>query len=999
MNRFILIVLSACMLVLFNACNKKRKGKPIVLVFNKTQTFYHESIPAGTEAIIKLGLEYGFDVDTTSSSHYFCQDSLQKYAAVIFLSTTGNLLDHEQEVSFERYMQAGGGYVGIHAASDAEYDWKWYGRLVGAYFKNHPRPQLATLHVHDHQHPSTKGLPNNFEFTDEWYNFKELSPNINLLISLDESTYEGGENGNVHPIAWYQEYDGGRSFFTGLGHSIASFSDSIHLAHILGGIQYAIGDNLELNYKKATSQYAPKEERFKKVQLIEGGLFEPTEMAILPNLDILIAQRRGELLLYDTKKDTLIEVGFLDVYHQTSVEGVNAEEGFMGLALDPNYVENNYIFAFYSPSDTSVNRLSRYVFKDDSLHMDSEKIILEFHSERQICCHTGGSIAFDKKGLLYLSTGDNSTPFDQKESSYVNNGFAPLDTRPGFEQYDAQRTSGNSADLRGKILRIRVLSDGSYESPDGNLFTDDVSRPEIYIMGNRNPYRISIDPKNSYLYWGEVGPDAGNDSLQTRGPRGYDEINQARKAGFFGWPYFVGDNYPYLSFDYSTGEYGDVFTAEGALNNSINNTGLKVLPPAAPAFIWYPYAESPDFPQLGSGGRNAMAGPVYYSDLFPKETRYPSYYDGKLFIYDWMRGWVKVVSMQENGDYDKMEPFLESEKFASPIDMEVGPDGRIYVLEYGSGWFSKNTNSGLARIDYYAGNLPPIIAEITVEEESGYTPFVVRVRANVKDPENDDLRYTWIIDGKEIKTEIPELEYKISEVGDYTLELEVEDVKNNTVKSMPLNLYAGNSIPKITIDIGGYSPEKIYKHSDQVNYEVFVSNINGEVNPENLYISIEYLETVDRAVSTQGHQKVSRFIVGNSIMKASNCESCHKIDGKSVGPSFVEIAKKYGKKSDAKEYLSKKILEGGSGVWGDIAMAANPSLKPSELNSIIDWIFSLDQTKNSKLKSLPLKGKFNIQNSDNKYKVMRLSAHYTNQPTTGLRPISQETYVDFMLEE
>src|SRR5206468_777770 len=157
----------------------------------------------------------------------------------------------------------------------------------------------------------------------------------------------------------------------------------------------------------------------------------------------------------------------------------------------------------------------------------------------------------------------------------------------------------------------------------------------------RNPYRISVDPKTSFLYWGEVGPDSNNDSLDTRGPKGYDEFNQARKAGFFGWPLFIGNNFPYRQYDYATGTTGPFFDAKKPINNSINNTGLQQLPPAQPAMIWYGYGNSKDFPELGSGGRTAMAGPVYYSNEFPKDTRYDSYYDGKLFIYEWMRGWIK----------------------------------------------------------------------------------------------------------------------------------------------------------------------------------------------------------------------------------------------------------------------------------------------------------------------------------------------------------------------
>src|SRR5690606_2679202 len=228
----------------FNACNK-RSGKPRILVFSKTAAFYHKSIPAGNAALIKLGAENGFDVDTTTNAEYFNEDSLKNYSAVVFLSTTGDVLNHYQEAALERYIQAGGGYVGIHAASDCEYDWGWYGRLTGGYFKNHPKPQEAVFNVADSKHPAVEGLPKSFKYHDEWYNFKKLDSNLNTLITIDEKSYQGGQNGEHHPMVWYHDYDGGRSFYTAFGHSDESFQDSVQLKIILGGIKYAIGDNLK----------------------------------------------------------------------------------------------------------------------------------------------------------------------------------------------------------------------------------------------------------------------------------------------------------------------------------------------------------------------------------------------------------------------------------------------------------------------------------------------------------------------------------------------------------------------------------------------------------------------------------------------------------------------------------------------------------------------------------------------------------------------------------
>ena len=995
----LLFFLSVILLSATYSCNK-RSGAPRLLVFSKTAAFYHQSIPAGNTALIKLATENGYAIDTTTNAEWFNDDSLKNYSAVIFLSTTGDVLNHYQEAAFERYIQAGGGFVGIHAASDTEYDWGWFGRLVGGYFKGHPQPQEATLHVVDSLHPATAGLPASFTYHDEWYNFKNLGAENNVLVTIDEDTYEGGDNGEDHPMVWYHEYDGGRSFYTALGHSEASFSDSLHLQIILGGIEYAVGENLKLNYNKATTQLPPDPQRFVKTQLAVGEFFEPTELAILPNYDILVAQRRGELMLYEEESQTVRQVGHLDVYHQSGVPDVNAEEGFMGLALDPDYETNKYLYAFYSPIDTAVNRLSRFVYDNGELDMASEQVILQFHSQRQICCHTGGSIAFGGDGLLYVSTGDNSTPFNQPDPSrYKNLGFAPLDGRPGYEQYDARRSAGNTNDLRGKILRIDVQADGSYTIPEGNLFAEgtEKTRPEIYVMGNRNPYRISVDQKTGFLYWGEVGPDANNDSLATRGPRVYDEVNQARKAGYFGWPLFVGDNYAYRPFNYATGESGEPFDPENPVNNSPNNTGLQQLPPAQPAFIWYPYAASSQFPQVGTGGRNAMAGPVYYTDMFPEATRYPDYYDGKLIIYDWIRGWVKAVTLQPNGDFDKMEPFLENATFSNPIDMEVGKDGRIYVLEYGKGWFTKNPDAGISRIDYIGGNLPPQVGDVVVEKPNGATPFTVEASVIATDNENDRLTYIWKIGDETQETTEPRLSYTIDQQGEYPVSVTVSDGEGQA-ESNAVTVYAGNDNPIVEILLSNTSG--VYTPGEQIEYTVNVNDHGRAIDTANLVVAVDYVSGKDLAGASLGHQQVSEIVLGRSLMMASDCQSCHKIDEPSVGPSYTQVAERYRNQKDASSYLTKKIMAGGSGVWGEVAMAAHPDMKEGEARQIVRWIMSLGEDQSGKPKSLPATGTIVAKSagSDDKETVLRIHAQYTNAPGMGIKPLSGYETIDLKLK-
>ncbi len=976
-----------------------RSGKAKVLVFSKTAGFHHESIPEGIAAIQKLGSQHNFEVDTTTNPEWFTEDSLKKYAAVVFLSTTGDVLNNVQEAEFERYIQAGGGFAGIHAAADTEYDWGWYGRLVGGYFLTHPgirdsfpNVQPGTLQVVNKDHISTKDLPAQWRRTDEFYSFKKMDSSVNVLLKIDEGSFKGGYMNGNHPMAWYHDYDGGRAWYTNLGHTNETYGEDLFLKHLWGGLQYAMGDNKALNYEKAKTARVPEENRFAKTQLVGGQFFEPTEMTILPNLDILVAQRRGEILLYKKGDSSVKQVGFLNVYYKTSTPGVNAEEGVLGLKADPDFEKNRYVYVFYSPADTSVNRLSRFKFEADKLDSASEKVVLQFHSDREICCHTGGSIAFGKDGLLYLSTGDNSTPFNEPKQPHPNSGYAPLDDRPGHAQYDARRTSGNPADLRGKILRIRVKEDGSYDIPDGNLYAkgQQGTRPEIYVQGNRNPYRISVDQKNGYVYWGEVGPDASRDSLGVRGPRGYDEVNQARKAGFFGWPLFVGNNYAYHEFDFNTGKSGSAFDPVKPVNASRNNTGIQNLPPAQPAFIWYPYDASPDFPQVGTGGRNAMAGPVYYTDMFPKETRLPDYYNGKLFIYDWIRGWIKAVTLQPNGDFDKMEPFMQTTRLNNVIDMEVGPDGKLYLLEYGSGWFSKNPDAGLSRIDYNGGNRAPLVAGIAVDKTSGALPFKVVATVDAKDLEKDDLTYEWNLgSGAKKETKEPKLEHTFTKAGDYSISVVVKDAEGATAKSNAVPVYAGNEAPAVAIKINGN--QSFYFPDRPVSYTVSVldkDDPSAAADVANAFVSADYVEGLDKAGASMGHQIMTEAMAGRNLVQSLDCKSCHKEAEKSVGPAYTAVAQRYQKNPTAMAHLTNKIIKGGGGVWGEVVMPAHPNVSESDARQMVSWVLSLSGD-GQKQKSLPASGtvKSTLDKKPTENGVLVLSASYTDKGSSGIKPL------------
>ncbi|MEJ5962650.1 ThuA domain-containing protein [Pedobacter immunditicola] len=215
-----------------------------ILVFSKTSGFHHKSIVEGNAALLQMGKENSFEVDTTTNAGNFTKENLSQYAAVVFLNTTGDVLNPAQEQAFEQYIKSGKGFVGIHAASDTEFDWPWYGNLVGAYFVSHPKQQVATLNIVNRKTIATRHLPKEWKLKEEWYNFNWMTKEkLNVLITIDEKSYDPGANkmGDYHPIAWYHDFDGGRSFYTELGHTEEAYADPLFLKHVLGGIQYAMG--------------------------------------------------------------------------------------------------------------------------------------------------------------------------------------------------------------------------------------------------------------------------------------------------------------------------------------------------------------------------------------------------------------------------------------------------------------------------------------------------------------------------------------------------------------------------------------------------------------------------------------------------------------------------------------------------------------------------------------------------------------------------------------
>jgi len=968
-----------------------------VLVFSKTAGFRHSSIGAGRTAIRKLGEENGFSVDTTEDAGAFTSKNLARYRAVVFLNTTGDVLDPAQQDDFERYIQAGGGYVGIHSATDTEYDWPWYGRLAGAWFSGHPNnPNVrkGTFRVLDKSHPSTAGLPDRWDREDEFYNFKSIDPTIHVLVDIDEKSYEGGTNGDHHPMSWYHDFDGGRAWYTNMGHTEATYSEPLFLRHLLGGLRYAMGTGTG---KIDLSRARPEENRFSKVVLAEK-LDEPIELAVLPGERVLFIERHGFVNLYTPANGRTRRIATIPVSTKYA-DSSQAEDGLLGLAADPNFATNGWIYMYYSPAGPeSKNVLARFQMKGDSLDLASKKILLEIPTQRLKCCHTGGSIAFDTKGNLYMSTGDNSNPFAS--------GYAPVDERPGRMPWDAQKSSANTNDLRGKIIRIHPEPDGTYTIPEGNLFPPGTAktRPEIYTMGHRNPYRISIDSHTGFLYWGDVGPDANVDSVG-RGPRGYDEINQARSAGNYGWPHFVANNQAYYRTTFSdsvTVVPGERFDPAHPINRSPNNTGLTELPPARGAYIWYPYAASPEFPIVGSGGRASAAGPVFHRDDFRNAARpFPQYYDGKLFIYEFMRHWIMAVSMDTNGDLKSIERFMPTEKFSAPIEMEFGPSGDLYLLEYGTVWFKGNDDARLVRIEYNAGNRKPIVAA-AVDRPAGALPMRVQLSsAGTMDLDEDSLRYVWTIrrQGDTVLTRMIESNpsFTFTRAGTYTASLTVID-PHGAFSTAAVQIAAGNEPPNVDIDLVG-SNQSFFFPGIPVRYAVRVTDRedgslrSGTIPASRVSVSAQFLKEgiASSGAATALRSTDNAHATGRKLIEGSDCLSCHQLNRKSIGPAYVDVARKYHNDSTATARLVRKIREGGSGVWGKVTMPAHPALTDEQASAMLAYILSLADRKTS-APSLPDRGAYvpPAASGDAPKGVVVLRAAYTDRGANGMPAITKE---------
>ncbi|GAA4713024.1 ThuA domain-containing protein [Phytohabitans rumicis] len=827
-----------------------------VLVFTKTAGARRPSIQDGVNTIKDLGKANGFTVTVTQDAGAFTAANLARYRAVVFLNTTGDVLNAAQEGAFEAYFRAGGGYVGVHAAAETEADWTFYRNVVGTGVASASPVAQSAVKVADRAHPSTETVPREVTLTEEWYNYAtNVRGTSHVLATVEESGYTGGTMGFDHPVAWCKDYQGGRSWYTGLGHSIESYRSGNFKKHLLGGIQWSAGvvegdcgATVLANYEKVTLNDEPG---------------EPMSLSVLPDGRVLHNTRGGEIRMYDPATGASPVITTVPVY-------THDEDGLQTLAIDPNFATNKWVYVYYSPKLTTpvddpatpgvnegdapatstdptvwdkfkgYNQLSRFKFVETPTpHLDlaSEQQIIRVDVDRGICCHVAGKVKFDGKGNTYLITGDDT-------NAGGSDGFVPINESPTQGPgYDAQRSAANTNDLRGKVLRIKVKANGTYTVPDGNLFPewkdrDNKTRPEIFLMGLRNPFRFDVDAKGM-LYIGDYSPDSRVPNA-ARGPEGTGRWFATNKAGNYGWPYCYSPSLPYIDFDFVTRTSGQPFNCGAPVNNSPRNTGLTTLPAVQQPQFWYTYnALTPcpgaylstppttcDFkwPVIGTGGVGPHGGPIYkYDKDLASETKLPEYYNNAVFFGEFTRDKMFVMRTDGKGNLVGVEQFLPGFVFDNLMEMEIGPEGNIYFLEYGDGFFRANPDAQLAVIRYVKGTRAPV-AKLAATPTSGQAPLTVQFSsAGTFDPDpGESISYAWDFtsDGT-VDSADPNPSHTYTANGVFTAKLTVTDSTGKTAV-LTREIVVGNTAP--TVAVSSPLSGTFFEWGDQIPFTVTVTD-------------------------------------------------------------------------------------------------------------------------------------------------------------------------------
>jgi cytochrome c len=652
--------------------------------------------------------------------------------------------------------------------------------------------------------------------------------------------------------------------------------------------------------------FAQDASRFEK-EVLAAGLTDPLQLDISSDGRVFFIERNGAVKMWEPVSRRTVTIGDFPA----SVAG---DAGALGLALARDFEKSGQLYTIRVPAQGADRLvLARYTLAGGKL--TDERAVLEIPLGKvREQYHCGAGLAWDAQGNLLICVGDNMAPQD-----------VPA-IHPEDAGRDSRGTAGNSQELRGKILRITPKADGSYGIPAGNLFADAAQgRPEVFAFGVRNPFRITCDAKTGFVIWGEVGANVRTEF--DLGPEGFDELNVTREPGFFGWPFCSGPNLAWRPFDPKTLKpAGDYFDPEKIINDSRANTGLKELPPARPAAFYYNNLPSKEWPFVGSGGRSITGGVIYRKPDTAGESRLPDEWEGAYIFGEWMRNWVAFARFDDAGKLVKAERVLDGLTFKRPADFKIGPDGALYIAEYGDRW-TANTESQITRVIYHRGNRPPHAA-LSANHTTGHLPLEVKFDAGgSSDPDGGELKFAFDFgDGK--KAEGANVAHIFTTAGVWPVTLTVTDAQGAAATAV-VNITAGNEAPQVKFTApldGGFLDGK------DVAWNVSATDAeDGAVPADRLLIQLEKRE---RANAEDAHP-------GLALMKRTTCFACHNATEQSAGPPYSAVAAKYSADPGARERLQAKIINGGTGVWGTMPMPPHPQHTASEAALMVDWVLSL----------------------------------------------------------
>jgi cytochrome c len=885
-----------------------------VLVFWGGQEQRSATTQAGFKAIQQLGRDHNFAVEATDDPDRFVDHQLRRFRAVVFLNTAGDPLDTAQKEAFERYFRNGGGFVGIGSAIETGPEWDFLTEILGTRATSKTEVQPGTIKVADRVHDASKDLPEYWTRTDAWYNFEtNVRGESHVLATVvervdDLGSFEvqpwggsltgitGGTMGFDHPMAWCKDWQGGRSFYTALGNTAASYNETDLRTHLGGAIEWAAGQSdpvysdcgatVLANYQQTRVSAPP-------------NLSEPIGFDVLPDGRVIQTDRRGGVRLHDSELNQTTVLAQIPVY-------MASEDGMYGPAIDNDFETNKWVYLYYSPptvKDVTLStgeivtqttptanapntgtspavwdpwvgyfQLSRFTFVEATestpahLDMASEQEILRVPVNRGACCHVAGDIDFDNDNNLWLVTGD-----DTPAGGGGSGGFGPFNdqlTAAGLfnaPHVDARRSSLNTNDLRGKILRITVEDGeigsaeantlgGAYTVPTGNLFSigEEKTRPEIYAMGFRNPFRIQVD-ENDVAYITDYSPDSQTPT-NFRGPAGTGRVMVVREPSNYGWPLCYKTDLPYYRWNFVTSQPLDDPAQvhecdnpqQGPQNTSRWNLeggptvepGLEYNPPITDPEVWYSFtpenrAVNPLgtpcfeyyngsgttncprlFPELATGGVGPHGATMYHYDADnPDPTKFPPYYDGSIFFGEFTRDMLREIRLDSQNRVFKINELLACGGVGTPasaragfecdnpMDMQFDEDGHFYLLTYGDGFFNINNDAGMYRWDYVKGQRAPI-AILSATPTNGQAPLTVQFSSEgSRDPDpGDSIRFEWDFDGNGTVDSVdPNPVFTYTTPGQFTARLTVHDSSGMSAGANT-TITVGNTAPTVTID-------------------------------------------------------------------------------------------------------------------------------------------------------------------------------------------------------